>query len=283
MLILAIPLTLYFAYIWFKNDNSGESIFAFFSGLLIPFLLYLKNKKNDTFNIAINEKSFINKKFNVKISFPKVIYSDNTLIENKINSLIESIFLRHHIDIKNKKILDDTIGEFESSFEKTYKIKNILGFKFTNFMYYNGAAHGNVEIVSLNINLYNGEEFEFKDIFRGKYQNNILNMVKDKLKKHRCKDSYFDFDSIQLNSTQEFYISEDNLVIVFFKYEIAPGACGPIEIRLKLDKISPYINPNGPLFFLYSKFEQSYVEKGHSILYALNAYEKLSNKSLDDE
>lgn len=250
---------------------------------MIPFLLYLKNKKDDTLNITIVEKKFINQKYKVTISFPKVFYKDNTLIENKINFLIESVFLRHHIDIKNKKILDDTIGEFESSFEKTYKINNILGFKFTNFMYYNGAAHGNVEIVSLNINLYNGEEFEFKDIFRGKYQDIILNFVKDKLKEHECKDSYFDFDSIKLNSTQEFYISENSLVIVFFKYEIAPGACGPIEISLSLDKISPYINPNGPLSFLYSEFEQSYVEKGHSILYALNAYEKLSNNTLDDE
>jgi hypothetical protein len=205
------------------------------------------------------------------------------LIENKINNLINNIYLRHHIDIKRKKVFKESIGEFNSSFEQSYKIKNIFGIKFTNFMYYKGAAHGNGEIVSLNINLNNGEEFEFKDIFRGKYKEIIINLVKDKLKQHECKDSYFDFDNIQLRDTQEFYISNNKLIIIFFKYEIAPGCCGAIEISLNLDEVIMYVNPNGPLYFLYADYDTSQIEKGHTILFAMDAYKKISNKSLKEE
>jgi hypothetical protein len=247
-------------------------------GLLIPVLFHFKNKKDDTYKINIIEQKLTFKSNIINIVFPKVKYEDNTLIENKINNLINDIYLRHGIDIKRKKVLEDSIGEFNSSFEQSYKIKNIFGIKFINWMYYDGAARGNGEIVSLNINLNNGEEFEFKDIFRGRYNDIIINLVKDKLKEHDCKDSYFDFDNIQLKDTQEFYISDNKLIIIFFKYEITPGCCGSIEISLDFNEVIMYINPNGPLYFLYSVYDTSQVEKGHTILFAMDAYRKRSSK-----
>ena len=44
---------MYFGFNWYKNDTSGESIFAMLLGLLIPFLFYLRNKKDDTYKINI--------------------------------------------------------------------------------------------------------------------------------------------------------------------------------------------------------------------------------------
>jgi len=276
---MVVLVTIYFGINWYKNDTSGESIFAMLLGLVIPFLFYFRNKKDDTYKINIIEQKFTFESNKINIIFPKVKYEDNTLIENKINNLINNIYLRHGVDIKRKKVLEDSISEFNSSFEQSYKIKNIFGIKFINWMYYDGAAHGNDEIVSLNINLNNGEEFEFKDIFRGKYKDLIIDLVKDKLKEHDCKDSYFDFDNIQLRDTQEFYISDNKLIIIFFKYEIAPGCCGSIEISLDLNEVIKYINPNGPLYFLYADYDTSHVEKGHTILFAMDAYKKISNKT----
>lgn len=269
---------MYFGIIWYQNDTSGESIFAFITGMLIPFLVSLRKKKEDSYKISITENQFISKDNKINITFPKVAYKDNSLIENKINKQITNIYMRHHIDIKKKKYPVDEIGEFKSTFHQSYQIKNILGIKFTNYMYYAGAAHGNSEIVSLNINLQNGEEFEFKDVFRGKYIQHITDLVKEQLKQHRCYDSLFDLDSIRLKNTQEFYISENSLIIVFFKYEIAPGCYGPIEIELDLKKITKFINPNGPLFFLYSDYDTSSVEKGHTIICLLDNIDTIRKK-----
>ncbi len=60
------------------------------------------------------------------------------------------------------------------------KNENLLCIKFTNFIYYDGAAHGNVEIITLNVNLFTGEEFEFKDIFRSYAYEEITTIVKEK-------------------------------------------------------------------------------------------------------
>ena len=82
---------------------------------------------------------------------------------------------------------------------------------------------------------------------------------------------YFDFEKIYLRPNQNFYINEnDNLVIVFFKYEIAPGCCDIIEIEVEREYFSDYINPNGQLNLLYSKYTESrYIEKGHTFDYMI--------------
>lgn len=52
-------------------------------------------------------------------------------------------------------ILNDILAQFNSDYEITYRSENLLCIKFTNFIYTDGAAHGNVEIITLNINLLN--------------------------------------------------------------------------------------------------------------------------------
>ena len=63
---------MYFGFNWYKNDTSGESIFAILLGLLIPFLFYLRNKKDDTYKINILEQKFTFENNKINIMFPKV-------------------------------------------------------------------------------------------------------------------------------------------------------------------------------------------------------------------
>ncbi len=177
-------------------------------------------------------------------------------------------------------ILNDILAQFNSDYEITYRSENLLCIKFTNFIYTDGAAHGNVEIITLNINLFTGEEFEFKDIFRSNGEEEIKNIVKKKLLEHECKDAYFDFDSIELRNNHNFYLNNDNnLVIIFFKYEIAPGACGPIEIELNMHELKKYLNPNGPFSIMFNKYlDSSNFDKGNTFEFTYNAYIKANAK-----
>jgi uncharacterized protein DUF3298/peptidoglycan-N-acetylmuramic acid deacetylase PdaC-like protein len=251
---------------------------------------YKNHHKNNTYKVKIISKEFKSEnivKHGVDVIYPSIIYKDNTFIENKINKLIKNLFARYYaIDIEKKKILSDNIGQFTSTYEQTYKIENILGFKFTNYMYSDGAAHGNVEIISSNINLQNGEEFEFKDIFRSHAKDELNLLVKQKLHEYQNEENYFDFDIITLRDNQDFYIKDNTLVIVFFKYEIACGACGPIEIKLHFSEINNFINPNGPLNFLYNHTSKNgTIPKTSSVDFALQGYlkasKKISNKTLE--
>lgn len=61
---------------------------------------------------------------------------------------------------------------------------------------------------------------------------------------------FFNFNEITIRDNQDFYLNDDNIVICFFKYEIAPGCCGPIEVNIDINDLKDFINPNGPLDFL---------------------------------
>ena len=267
--LIWVSLFTYFLYSWAKDDQTfevGVAALALFASNIFSIII---PPKKDTFKIEVIDnliKSDKLLKHILDLKFPKILYKDNTSIEKKINLLISRVYLRHKIDIKSKKILDDNLGEFNSEYEITYKSENLLCIKFTNFIYTDGAAHGNVEIITLNINLFTGEEFEFKDIFRSHGLEEIKNIVKRKLLEHECKDVYFDFDSIELRNNHNFYLNNDNnLVIIFFKYEIAPGACGPIEIELNMHELKKYLNPNGPFSIMFNKYlDSSNIDKGHT-------------------
>ncbi|MFY4805907.1 DUF3298 domain-containing protein [Aliarcobacter butzleri] len=281
--IIWVSLFTYFLYAWAKDDQTFEVAVAALALFASNIFSIIIPPKKDTFKIEVINNIFKSDtllKHGLNLEFPKIIYKDNTPIEKKINLLIARIYLRHGINIKNKEILEDSLGEVNSKYEITYKSENLLCIKFTNFIYYDGAAHGNVEIVTLNINLFTGEEFEFKDIFRSDGVEEIKNIVKTKLLSHKCKDVYFDFDSIELRNNHNFYLNDDNnLIIVFFKYEIAPGACGPIEIEINMNELKRYLNPNGPFSIMFNKYlDSSNILKGHTFEFTYNAYMKANAK-----
>jgi hypothetical protein len=139
-------------------------------------------------------------------------------------------------------------GVIESDYTVIYKIKNLLGIKFNVYWYGMGAAHGNESIVALNINLKNGETFEFKDLFRDRAFKIINSIIEQKILHY--KECTIFPQNINLRGNQGFYIENERVVIVFDKYEIACGACGPIEVPLNFREIKDYVNPNGPLDFL---------------------------------
>lgn len=285
IVILWFLLTTYFLIQWVIDDKSfeaGVAVLGLFASNVFSIMI---PTNNDTFKTEIEQKSF---KLKLKysedssiVSYPVFKYLDNTSIEKKINKLIKRVFLRYQIDIDKesplKNSLGEDLGDFKSSYVITYKNENILCIKFNIYFYYLETPHGNSETISLNLNLLSGEEFEFKDIFRSYGYESLEKVVKKKLLEHNCKEMYFDFESIYLRVNQNFYINNDNLVIVFFKYEIAPGCCDIIEIEVERKYFIEFINPNGPLNLLYSKYtENRYIDKGHTFDYRLTIHERFN-------
>ena len=158
--LIWVSLFTYFLYSWAKDDQTfevGVAALALFASNIFSIII---PPKKDTFKIEVIDnliKSDKLLKHILDLKFPKILYKDNTSIEKKINLLISRVSLRHKIDIKSKKILDDNLGEFNSEYEITYKSENLLCIKFTNYVYYDGAAHGNVEIITLNIKTVNSK------------------------------------------------------------------------------------------------------------------------------
>jgi hypothetical protein len=263
--IIWFLLITYFLINWGITDKSfetGVAILALFASNIISIIL---PTKKDSFNIDIIEHEFQrnkNKNIDIDITYPVIEYKENTPIENKLNKLIQRIYFKYDVDIKKKKILSDDLEYFSSFYDETFRSENILSIRFNNDAF-SGGAHGEIQIITLNINLFNGEEFEFKDIFRSFAYREINKIVEKELEDHEWKEFFHD-QPLMLRANQNFYINhENNLVVTFFKYELAPGNCGPIEVEISLDKFKEYINPNGPFHLLYNKYiDSSNISKG---------------------
>lgn len=218
-----------------------------------------KQQKWDIVKVSerITSKYVNNSKCTIK--YPHIDGLSDKANEPKINS-------------KLKRIALDFIDKYKgfSELYVKYKIRyneyNLLGIRYDVMLENKGAAHPLYQSIGVNVNLLNGELFEFKDLFRSGFKNKINALVIASLKRNKmyfpCKktinkkinqavskilniDMAVCFNSVKDDS--EFYVTDVSVVVVFPQYSIAPGANGVIEVVLKFDLISNLVNLNGPL------------------------------------
>ncbi|MCG2711966.1 MAG: RsiV family protein [Candidatus Omnitrophica bacterium] len=60
-------------------------------------------------------------------------------------------------------------------------------------------------------------------------------------------ESYVKLEEVKARDDHDFYMENDEFVVVFRKYEIACGAVGPVELRLPSSAIKEFLDPEGPL------------------------------------
>lgn len=182
------------------------------------------------------------------IVYPKITYANNTYVEGKINKSIVDFFNSWYVDLNNLN-QSKWSGEIDCSYEIAYKIDNLLGIRFNLYWYGTGAAHGNQSVITYNINVKNGKRFNFQDIFSETSAEEIKQILLKRIKDYDCYciDENVDFE---YRNERNFYFDYDGINIVFSKYEVACGVCGPIVIKLLYTEVDKYINPHGPLEFL---------------------------------
>jgi len=280
LLYASISVLIYYSYIWSQNDNTGEAVFALISTLLIPTILFIQNRqwKNSNYNVSVESFDWkIDER--IDIEYPIISLPSNTFIESRLNQTIEYCYLKYGVDIIAREYHED-IGYFESSFEHAYTIDNLFGLTFVVSRYFDGAAHPNTDYITMNFDLRTGGVFEYKDLFKSKYFDDIVDLVKKSLiDNEECSESYFDLNKIVIRNDQEFYINiqEKSLILVFMKYEIAPGMCGFIEAELNFEDIEKYVNFSGPLSFLGKPiYDDVFLEKSTADDFFLKRVEEFS-------
>ena len=156
-------------------------------------------------------------------------------------------------DIQSKlKDYNDSFPDIETKFVANvdFDIKknsdNILSIMVTYYKYA-GGAHGYYENVAYNIDIRNGKFLKLKDLFKEEVDyKNVINeeirrQIEELIKLDEENKGVYEFKSISDN--QKFYIQDDNLVIYFDLYEIAPYAAGIPEFIINVDKIDHILKP----------------------------------------
>lgn len=205
----------------------------------------------------------------------------NLLIKQKVLEIYEHNNFYSGVEISaNLKFID--YGLIGVSVDITLENIDVDVLKSSNvpeneaiFLMWMAGAHPLQKSTGFVINIANAEPYEFKDLFRHDGLKNVSDVVKIILKndgqyvsclKEREVSSGYRFDPIVLNKflgyraencyesikpDENFYLTQNEIVVKYSRYEIGPGVMGAPEVHIPYEKIKPYINPNGPLSFLH--------------------------------
>ncbi len=217
--------------------------------------------------ISISSSLTINEE--VEVVTAKEIIKEDKLVSYKvlipkIQGLKDKVFEdRFNIDILKKaleiieeveegakeqeKMAAGEDWEFRShSIDIVYSVKSIgrlLSFNIDTYMY-TGGANGITHVYTYNIDPEKCAEIRISDLFiEGSDFHEIINkeiISQIKIREDNDDAMFFhdDFGFKGIGEDQSFYIEGDDLVILFQKYEIAPGAMGIQEFKIPLNMLN---------------------------------------------
>lgn len=260
VLISLIGTSYVYANIEYKNYNKDSNFLTYYS--------YKQLSANDIFTIEEKTDNENNKFFKADIKYPylkiksnynkkddtqtKIIQNINSTISNTVTTAKDKIekdseeYKKSYEADSNK---DNTIKyQYEAiyNYKIAYNKNNILSIPLTMYEF-TGGAHGLTNIKSFNYDLVKEKELKLEDLFKANsnYKEVMNNHIKEEISKQ--PENYFQgqdgFSSIKDN--QDFYISDEGIVIYFSLYDIAPYSSGIPMFTITWDEIIDYLeNPN---------------------------------------
>jgi hypothetical protein len=188
--------------------------------------------------------------FSSSLNIPIIRLGNNTYAEEKINNMFREDAYSFMKDIKaqaerdyqnssmyNMQFIHKYIAN--TSYKVRYAKKNILSITVI-YDLYTGGAHGLEIQRGYTFNLKTGDIITLKELFHKgfDYDKVIKSSILEDIRKN--PGDYFPIDTTSIQNVpwdERFYLEEDNLVIHFGAYEIAPYAAGLPEFRIPFSKL----------------------------------------------
>lgn len=182
----------------------------------------------------------------------------NNTLDTIVNQMIQS-FTNDVSQMPNK-----TVNGMGSSLEITSIASVISGTLLTAQIKQNssiaGAAHPLTTIHSFNYSIISSGILNISNLFlsNSDYLNYISNYSMSQLKAHAQKKGYTNIDDMinqgaspDINNFNTWNITNDNLVITFNPYQVAPYVFGLQTVSIPLSNMTSMIDPKGPLSFMF--------------------------------
>lgn len=207
--------------------------------------------------VTFRDYQYEDGRFSANVQIPQIVLNDldveaeNPAVRSELDETIRQV----NFDIE--KVTEELVAEFEASaalgesyggLEIHHEIvmDNEQYFSLKLFIY-RGAGSGMQSYKIYTIDKLSGRQIQLKDLFvEGSDFNTILSediqeqmrdiMVEDKSKAYWIDQENSEMNWKGLTEEQNFYFNaENNLVIVFDEYEIAPGYMGAQEFVIEKD------------------------------------------------
>lgn len=212
----------------------------------IPYNIFkskIRNIRTDEIvaNIETQTISNKNKYINSVINIP-IIMTKNKSIEKNINDTIRNEIMNFYNQSLEEakeyvKNLSDEQSKFiaNTDFEVKKNSNNMLSIV-VNYYKYSGGAHGDYKNIAYNVHMKDGKFLVLSDLFKENIDykivinNEIRKQIEALVKKDKDNANIYQFTTI--NDNQKFYVQDDNIVIFFDLYDIAPYAAGIPEFTI---------------------------------------------------
>ena len=189
------------------------------------------------------KKANINQKSS---TYPTVDFKNNQLLENKINTTIERTAKSM---IPGPEYKDRNIISAASKYDIAVNKNEIFSIRLENYFFPEKAANGVTKVKGITINIINGKIYRLKDLFieNSNYKSLLDTIIKMEIKKNEIP-LLEEFPGIKGN--EEFYLTDNELVIVYQRYELTPGYYGVLEFKIPYDKLNNVIDKNSPIYLI---------------------------------
>lgn len=159
-----------------------------------------------------------------------------------------------------KKDHDAPVGAWFSYYEMSsndiaYNKNDILSYT-VNFDNYTGGAHGAHSFSNHVINLKTGEVIEEEDIFIENYQDDLAQILVDRIAKENNLDNPKELENVGFFSVDEifpngnFLIDDYGITYTFNEYEIAAYVVGATNVHLPYEEIQYLLKRESPIAHL---------------------------------
>lgn len=232
---------------WEKNKPSAETY-------LINIEITALKTKYEAISIKIEKKI---KSYSITANYPQIKNFPDKKTQNKFNKEI-------------LKYVNKNINQFKKDFKNSDKIQKRVPWSFildcnvksqsNNLISvyfltetYEGGAHPDHAVYTLNYDLKNNKKLNLADLF--KPGSDYLNIVSKYCIEYLLQKNMPDSDWINKGASakqenyKNFYLTGENLVIVFPRYQVACYAEGEQEVAIPYTYLKDILNPNGIISF----------------------------------
>lgn len=190
--------------------------------------------------IDIINKSYSSESVCVNAKIPQINGLSSTDLQNAVNE--EYITVTNDLleKFEDEAKTTGNMSEFNMETNVHYN-KNGLFSVVTKYDYFARKNHKNTFRITKNIDTKNCVELNFSDLFADDgYIDGINNLLEETVSK--SPDKYRDlWARPKITQNQQFFITEDSLVLFYPPYELSYYEQGFVEFYLPLDSVSTYL------------------------------------------
>lgn len=237
----------------------------------------LQNIDENDIKINTIKKTYETRELKLSLQYPQLAGLENSEAEKKLNSMFAGLaseagdrgYQAGKVMIE-EQLARGIKAEAFYDYRVEYNQKGIISIVFLDYIY-SGGAHGLTVQSSYTIDLKTGTVYELKDVFKAEdYVSIISSEVKKQMEERKMTGYLPPFEAIRPD--QDFFLSNNSLVVYFQAYEYTPYAAGIPEFELGFPSIEKYL---GAGFEYLNSIPLQFIREA-----SLEQVEKVSNKQI---